>query len=108
MTLATAAPFAALAAAALAFGGFQFPLYGLAVARAHDVLRLDQALEATRGLMLVFGVGAALGPFRAGLVMGAAGPAALFAWCGAVFAALTLFAAYRPTRTEAMPASAAR
>mgnify|MGYP006293087543 FL=1 len=58
--------------------------------------------------MLVFGVGAALGPFRAGLVMGAAGPAALFAWCGVVFAALTLFAAYRPTRTEAMPASAAR
>ena len=106
VTLATAAPFAALAAAALAFGGFKFPLYGLAVARAHDVLGAGQALEATRGLMLVFGVGAALGPFLAGLVMGALGPAALFAWFGVVFAGLALFAAYRLTRTVPMPAAA--
>ncbi len=106
VTTATVVSYGALAAAALAFGAFNFPLYGLAVAHAHDVLRPDQALEATRGLMLVFGIGAALGPFLAGLVMVALGAAALFGWFALVFGAFALFAMYRLTRTEAVPAAA--
>lgn len=103
--LATGAPFGALAGTALVFGAFYFPLYGLAVARAHDVLRPEQALEATRGLMLVFGIGAALGPFLAGLVMGALGPSALFGWFASVFAGFAVFAIWRITCTPTVPAA---
>ncbi len=48
---------------------------------------------------------ATLGPFLAGLVMGAVGPVGLFAWFAVVFAAFALFAAFRPTRTRPMPAA---
>jgi MFS family permease len=102
--LATFGAFGALAGGAFLFGAFKFPLYGLAVARAHDVLRPEEALEATRGLMLVFGVGAAIGPFTAGLFMSALGAEALFAWFTLVFAGLAAFALYRLTRTEPVPA----
>ncbi|TVQ32519.1 MAG: MFS transporter [Geminicoccaceae bacterium] len=95
--------FALLALGAFLFGATKFPLYGLAVARAHDVLRPEEALEATRGLMLVFGIGAAIGPFVAGLVMGAVGPAILFGWFGLVFGGLALFSLYRLARTDPIP-----
>lgn len=93
--LATAAPFGAMAAAVFCFGAFMFPIYGLSVARAHDLLTPDQALAATRGLMLVFGLGAAVGPFAAGLFMGAIGPHALFGWFALVLAALGAYSGHR-------------
>jgi MFS family permease len=101
--LASFAPFRVLALAGLVFGAFMFPIYGLSVARAHDLLRPDQALEATRGLLVVFGVGAAIGPFAAGLVMSAIGTWALFGWIALVFAALALFSAWRLRFSEAIP-----
>ncbi|MFW5680229.1 MAG: MFS transporter, partial [Pseudomonadota bacterium] len=104
--LVAGAAFAGLIAAALLFGATKFPLYGVAVARAHDVLRPEQALEATRGLMLVFGVGAAIGPFLAGLLMTALGPALLFGWFAVCFTGLAVFALARLTRTRAVPAEA--
>jgi fucose permease len=100
--IAAVAPFGALAGAGLLFGAFMFPVYGLSVARAHDLLTPDQALETTRGLMLVFGVGAAVGPFAAGLAMSALGPAALFGWMTLVFVALAAFSAWRLRFTEAV------
>ncbi len=100
--LATFAPFGALAAAGFLFGAAKFPIYGLSVARAHDLLRPDQALEATRGLMIVFGVGAALGPFMAGMVMSAVGMGALFGWVALVFALLAAFSAYRLGKGDAV------
>jgi MFS family permease len=100
--IAAVAPFGALAGAGLLFGAFMFPVYGLSVARAHDLLTPEQALETTRGLMLVFGVGAAVGPFAAGLAMSALGPIALFGWMTLVFVALAAFSAWRLRFTEAV------
>lgn len=103
VTAAAVAPFAALAAAGTLFGAFMFPVYGLAVARAHDLLTPGQALEATRSLLLVFGVGATVGPFAAGLAMSVLGPAALFAWLAVTFLALSLYSAWRLRFSEALP-----
>jgi MFS family permease len=101
--IASAAPFGALAASGLLFGVFMFPIYGLSVARVHDLLRPDQALEATRGLLVVFGVGAAFGPIVGGVVMSLIGPAALFGWLALIFAVLSAYAAWRLRFSEVIP-----
>lgn len=103
VTLATFAPFAALAAAAFFLGAFKFPIYGLCVARTHDVLRPDQALAATRGLMLVFGAGSVIGPFAGGVAMSVVGTMALFGWIALVLAILAAFTATRLRRNAPVP-----
>lgn len=103
VSIASFAAFGTLAAMGFAFGALMFPLYSLSVARAHDQLSPDQALEATRGLLVVFGVGAAAGPFAAGLVMSALGSWALFAWIAAVFGLLALYTARRLRVPDAVP-----
>jgi MFS family permease len=51
------------------YGGFAFAVYSLSVAHTNDHLASEQILEATRGLLLVFGIGAVIGPFIAGVFM---------------------------------------
>lgn len=50
-------------------GIFMFSIYGMAVAQTHDRFPANEALEATRGLLLLHGVGAAIGPLLSGLAM---------------------------------------
>jgi MFS family permease len=52
-----------------ATGAFIFSIYGLSVAQTHDRFPPAEALEATRGLLLVHGIGAATGPLIAGAIM---------------------------------------
>ncbi|OOG25375.1 MFS transporter [Thioalkalivibrio denitrificans] len=59
----------ALLVAAVLYGGFSFTLYALSVAHTHDRVDVHHVLEATRGLLLLNGIGAALGPILAGLIM---------------------------------------
>jgi len=59
---------AALLAAVL-FGGCAFSIYSLSVAQANDHLQSEHVLETTRGLLLLSGIGAAIGPLAAGLLM---------------------------------------
>lgn len=90
---------AMLASAAL-FGSALFPLYSLTVARTHDVLGPDKVLEATRGLIVVFGIGAAMGPTVSGWVMEAFAPYAIFLLFAIIFALFALFSLYRLPRGE--------
>jgi MFS family permease len=53
----------------LLWGGFAFSLYALSVAQTYDRLDSSEALEATRGLLLMNGIGSAIGPMLAGLVL---------------------------------------
>ena len=55
------------------FGGFTFPIYALCVAHMNDHLDANEALEATSGLLLTYGIGAACGPAAAGALMSAFG-----------------------------------
>ncbi|MEZ5649725.1 MAG: MFS transporter [Burkholderiaceae bacterium] len=54
---------------AFLFGGFAFTIYALSVAQTHDRFQSNEALEATKSLLLLHGVGAAVGPLLTGVAM---------------------------------------
>ncbi len=58
-----------LLVASVLYGGFSFSLYALSVAHTHDRVDVGQVLDATRGLLLLNGIGATLGPILTGLVL---------------------------------------
>ena len=60
-----------------------------------------QVLEATRGLLLVYGVGALCGPVLGGIAMEGIGPPGLPAMSAITTGALALFGIYRVTRRAA-------
>lgn len=68
---------ALLMMAAALYGGFAFAIYPIAVAHLIDNLAPEQVLEGSSGLLLVHGVGAAIGPAVAGLLMQWGGATAL-------------------------------
>ncbi len=76
---------------AFLFGGFSFTLYSLAVAQTHDRFQSKDALEATKSLLLMHGIGAAAGPLLTGAVMTVAerGFAIALATLGATLAVFT-------------------
>lgn len=86
------------------FGGCTFVLYSLAVAQTCDRLPREQTLIATQGLLLVNGLGAALGPIIAGFALGRFGSNAFPAVLAAFLAALALFSALR-IRLRSAPAA---
>lgn len=88
---------------AFIYGGLMFALYGISVAHTNDHLEHGQVLEATRGLLLVYGVGALFGPLLAGMAMELSGPVGLPAVSAALAAALALFGFYRMTRRAPPP-----
>jgi len=92
-----------LAAAAL-FGAALFPSYSLAVARTHDVIGGERVLETTRGLILLFGVGAIVGPLISGWVMASFDPRSIFVLFAGLFAAFAAFGLYRLPRGETIAA----
>lgn len=94
---------AAMLITAFVYGGLLFPLYGLSVAHANDQLDPSRVLAATRGLLLVYGFGAIVGPAGAGLAMHWAGPMGLPLFSSAFLALLGLFGLYRMTRRAAPP-----
>ncbi|HKJ75697.1 MAG TPA: MFS transporter [Gammaproteobacteria bacterium] len=91
--------FMVLTTLAFAFGALTFPLYSLSVALVHDVLEPKHALEATRGLMLVYGVGAMVGPITSGVAMDHLGPRALYVLLGLLCLGLAGYVGLRVRRT---------
>jgi MFS family permease len=77
------------------FGGLAFALYPLAVAHLLDRLPAEQLLAGCSALLLLNGVGAAIGPAAAGLVMERWGAAALPVFFAITLAVLALVAGGR-------------
>lgn len=92
-----------LQAVAAAYGGFVATLYPLSVAYANDYIDPKDMIQATGGLVLAFGVGAALGPVAAAGSMKLLGPAGLFVFTGLAAAVLVVFALYRTRRRSWVP-----
>lgn len=92
-----------LVTAAILFGGFSFSVYSLAVAHTNDHIGAGDVLEATQGLLLLNGIGAAFGPLFAGLLIEGLGPRSLFAYLAATYGLLGLFALYRMRVTPPIP-----
>ena len=82
---------AAMIPLALLCGGMLFSIYGLCVAHVNDVIDSSRLVEFTGGLLLLHGVGAAIGPILAGVLMDVAGPSSLMLFYTAVMAALALY-----------------
>jgi MFS family permease len=77
------------------YGGFVFTIYGLSVALVNDLIEPERLLEATGGLLLLYGIGATVGPAMAGAFMDLLGPGTLMSYFAALLCATAAFAAYR-------------
>jgi len=85
----------ALYVAAFIYGGFAFTIYSLCVAHTNDHMGRDQVLEASRGLLLLHGVGAVVGPALAGVLMEQLGPGSLPFYFAVVLTLLGIYALVR-------------
>jgi MFS family permease len=86
---------AALIGVASVYGGLMFSVYGISVAHVNDLLEPGEMLEASGGLLLVYGTGATIGPAAAGLLMGHFGPGSLLVYFALVQLATAAFAFHR-------------
>jgi MFS family permease len=86
------------------YGGVSFSIYALAVAHLNDHLKAGEVLEATRGILLIYGIGSTLGPIAAGFCMAIWGPSTLLGYFAVILALLGLFGIYRAQCSAPIPA----
>ncbi len=91
--------------ASLAYGAFAYPIYGVSLAHMNDFVEQEGFVEASSSFLLLWSIGAAIGPFAASLAMQAFRPNALFLATAIAHGALAVFAVYRMTRRASVPAS---
>jgi MFS family permease len=101
------APLPLLLAAGALFGGFGIPIYSLCVAVANDDLPAGRLLGTARGLLLLNGIGSAVGPVIGGSVMNLAGPGSLFLYAAVLMGVIAALAitrrkSSRPTEGRAI------
>jgi MFS family permease len=77
------------------FGGMAFAVYPIVVAHLVEHVQPDNLMAASSSVLLVYGVGSALGPLIAGGLMSGVGPWSLLAWFAGTHAALAAYVAYR-------------
>ncbi|MGI9235099.1 MAG: MFS transporter [Woeseiaceae bacterium] len=80
------------------WGAVAFPLYAISVAHANDYAEPDEYVMVSSGLLLMYGVGAIIGPFIASLSMAKLGAAGLFGYTGVVHVILCLYVGHRMLR----------
>ena len=88
--------------AAFVFGGCAFSIYALSMAHASDHSDPLQLLEINRGLLLLSGIGAALGPVSAGLLMEWIGTQMLMVYFACLMFLLAALALLRRIRGKAI------
>ncbi|MDF0601406.1 MFS transporter [Psychromarinibacter sp. C21-152] len=98
-----AGSFTALLIAAFVVGGTANPLYSLLIAYLNDYLEPDDMAAASGGLVFVNGVGAIIGPFFTGWLMGAFGAHAFWLYVAVLMVAVAGYSLYRMTQRPAIP-----
>lgn len=83
---------------AFVYGGFTFALYAIAIAHANDQAEPEDFVEIASTLILVFAIGAVVGPVLASGVVELAGPNAFFAYSAVIHVLTAVFAFYRMQR----------
>ena len=86
-------------------GAFIFSIYGLAVAQTHDRFPPSEALEATKGLLLLHGIGAAVGPLVCGAIMHVLQSRGFPVTLGLITIGLAVFTAVRIRRDPPVPSA---
>lgn len=77
------------------YGGLTFAVYPIVVAHLVDHLSPEELLSASSSVLLIYGVGSAIGAIAAGALMSGLGPGSLFGWFTLTQALLAIYAAYR-------------
>ncbi|MFP4388814.1 MAG: MFS transporter [Desulfococcaceae bacterium] len=85
------------------FGGFGIPIYSVCVAYINDQLQKEALVSAASGLLFVYGVGAAISPVLAGLLMGGIGPEGLFWFIGGIQGLFVGFCIWRLLARQGAP-----
>ncbi|GJL90350.1 MFS transporter [Hyphococcus sp.] len=88
---------------AFAFGFTAMPIFGLCVAHANDRAEAHEYVTLAAGLLLLYGVGAVIGPIIAPLAMNEFGPRALFIHTAVTYAVLAVFGLFRVFLRDAAP-----
>jgi MFS family permease len=88
---------------AVLFGGLIFAIYGLCVAHVNDVIDSTRLVEFSGGLLLIHGIGAAIGPVVAGAVMDSVGSNSLMLYFASVMGLLAIYSVKRLKAASAIP-----
>ncbi|AJP71249.1 MFS transporter [Sphingomonas hengshuiensis] len=86
------------------FGGLSFALYPLCVAHTNDHLAPDQRVAASGGLVLLYSIGAAVGPLAGAAAMTLLGAPGLFLFIGLCAGTALAFGVWRQLRALPVPA----
>ncbi|MGH8223612.1 MAG: MFS transporter [Woeseiaceae bacterium] len=96
--------FAGISVLGAVWGAVAFPLYTMAVAHANDYADPSEYVMVSGGLLLMYGIGAIVGPFVASTAMTVVGSTALYVYTTSIHALLVLIAIVRALRRTAAPA----
>jgi MFS family permease len=88
---------------AWAYGFFSFALYAISVAHTNDFVDPRDYVETSSSLLLLYAIGAVIGPPVAAAIMGFRGPGGLFLFAATCLAALAAFAFWRLSQRERPP-----
>jgi MFS family permease len=84
-----------------AWGAMAFPLNAISVAHANDHANPDEYVMLSSGLLLMYGIGAVVGPLAAATTMSIVGSGGLYLFTALVHAILLLFIVKRTLRRDA-------
>ena len=102
LLLGTDLPLPAVYAAYFLFGAAAFSVYGFSVAHANDHAEPGDFVEISAGLLVIFGVGAVVGPLLASGLMEALGSRYLFMFTCAVHGAVAVWTLWRMKQRDAV------
>lgn len=77
------------------WGAMAFPLYAISVAFANDYAEPNEYVNVSSGLLLMYGIGATIGPFVASALMTATNFTGLFLFAAGIYALLLIIALVR-------------
>ncbi|MEX0976449.1 MAG: MFS transporter [Woeseia sp.] len=85
------------------WGAVAFPLYSISIAHSNDHAAADEFVVVSSGLLLMYGIGAVVGPLLASICMQISGPAGLYAFTGAIHVLLLVYLFLRRLRRSPAP-----
>lgn len=86
------------------WGAVAFPLYAIAVAHANDYAEPDDYVMVSSGLLLMYGVGAIIGPFAASSLMSVTGPSGLYIFAASAHIAMSIYVGHRMLQRTSLSA----
>jgi predicted MFS family arabinose efflux permease len=84
-------------------GAMVLPIYSLGVAHTNDRLRTDQMSNASSTIVLLYGIGAAIGPISVGYIINIFGNSAYIIYLGGINLVTGLLVSYWIYQREAVP-----